>query len=94
MRFRPRVADRPKPTAEKPAATAGKKPAAASAVYVAGVDPYQPTKKIIRTGLQGEEYTEVISGIKAGDKVLVRTKSLKPKKETDESADENDDAAN
>jgi len=30
----------------------------------------------------------------AGDKVLVRTKSLKPKKESDESADEDDNAAN
>jgi HlyD family secretion protein len=35
----------------------------------------------------------VISGIKAGDKVLVRVKSLKPKEETDDSSDEDDDAA-
>ena len=94
MRFRPRLSDRAKPATENPATTLPKKAAPRSTVYVVGDDPYRPTKKIIQTGLQGEEYTEVVSGIKAGDKVLVRTKSLKPKKETDESADENDDAAN
>jgi HlyD family secretion protein len=60
---------------------------------VVGDDPYRPVRRVIRTGLQGEEYTEVISGIKTGDKILVRTKSLKPKKENDESADEDDNAA-
>lgn len=93
MRFRPRLADRPKPAAEKPAANNAKKPVARSNVYLVGDDPYRPVRKNIRTGLEGEEYTEVISGIKAGDKVLVRTKSLKPKKEADENADEDDNAA-
>jgi HlyD family secretion protein len=93
MRFRPRVADRPKPAAEKAASTTGKKAVVRPKVYLAGDDPYRPVRRVIRTGLQGEEYTEIISGIKAGDKVLVRTKSLKPKKESDESADEDDNAA-
>lgn len=93
MRFRPRLADRPKPAAEKPAANNAKKPVARFNVYLVGDDPYRPVRKNIRTGLEGEEYTEVISGIKTGDKVLVRTKSLKPKKEADETADEDDNAA-
>ena len=93
MRFRPRVADRPKPNADKPAAATPKKAVPSSNVYLQADDPYRPTRTIIRTGLQGEEYTEVLSGVKAGDKVLVRTKSLKPKKEADESADEDDNAA-
>lgn len=94
MRFRPRIADRPKPAAEKRASASAKKSAPIATVYLATDDPYRPTRKVIRTGLEGEEFTEVISGTKAGDKVLVRTKSLKPKKEADESADEDDNAAN
>ncbi|MFN3620105.1 efflux RND transporter periplasmic adaptor subunit [Sphingorhabdus sp.] len=94
MRFRPRVADRPKAAAEKPVSASSKKPVPSGTVFLVGDDPYRPTKKIIRTGLQGEEFTEVLSGIKAGDKVLVRTKSLKPKTEADEIADEDDNAAN
>ena len=93
MRFRPRAADRPKQNADKPATATPKKAVPSSHVYLQGDDPYRPTRRIIRTGLQGEEYTEVVSGIKAGNKVLVRTKSLKPKKEADESADEDDNAA-
>jgi HlyD family secretion protein len=93
MRFRPRLADRPKSAAEKPASHPAKKAVARPKVYVVGDDPYRPVRRVIRTGLQGEEYTEVISGIKSGDKILVRTKSLKPKKENDESADEDDNAA-
>lgn len=93
LRFRPRVADRPEPAPEKAASAPAKKAPPRPAVYVAGDDAYRPAKKIIRTGLQGDEYTEVISGIKAGDKVLVRVKSLKPKQATDDSADEDDDTA-
>jgi HlyD family secretion protein len=93
MRFRPRLADRPKPAAGKAASTTGKKAVVRPKVYLVGDDAYRPVRRVIRTGLQGEEYTEIISGVKAGDKVLVRTKSLKPKKESDESADEDDNAA-
>ncbi len=73
LRFRPKVADRPEPAAEKPGAAPAKKAPPRPAVYVASDDAYRPAKKIIRTGLQGDEYTEVISGIKAGEKVLVRS---------------------
>ena len=93
MRFRPRLADRPKPKADKSESEPAKKGNPRPKVYLLGDDPYRPVRRVIRTGLQGEEYTEVVSGLKKGDKVLVRTKSLKPKKEADDSADEDDNAA-
>ena len=93
MRFRPRLADRPKPKADKSESEPAKKGNPRPKVYLLGDDPYRPVRQVIQTGLQGEEYTEVVSGLKKGDKVLVRTKSLKPKKEADDSADEDDNAA-
>jgi HlyD family secretion protein len=86
LRFRPRAADREQ---EKP----GKKDAPQPALYVASADAYRPTKKKVQIGLQGDEFTEVTSGLKAGDKVLVRTKSLKPKAQTDDSAEDDADTA-
>ena len=91
LRFRPKVADRGKPAKEKPAAP-GKKEILRPTLYLASAEPYRPAKKQVKIGLQGDEFTEVISGIKAGDKILVRTKSLKPKAETDE-PDEDDSAS-
>ena len=92
LRFRPKLADRGAPKKDKPAEP-GKKETPAPMLYLAGSDPYRPTQKQVQLGLQGDDYTEVTSGIKAGDKILVRTKSLKPKTQTDDNADENDSAA-
>jgi HlyD family secretion protein len=92
LRFRPKLADRGAPKKGKPAAP-GKKEMPAPMLYLAGSDPYRPTQKQVQLGLQGDDYTEVTSGIKAGDKILVRTKSLKPKAQADDNADENDSAA-
>ena len=92
LRFRPKLADWGAPKKDKPAAP-GKKETPAPMLYLAGSDPYRPTQKQVQLGLQGDDYTEVTSGIKAGDKILVRTKSLKPKTQTDDNADENDSAA-
>ncbi len=92
LRFRPKLADRVAPKKDKPAAS-GKKHTPAPMLYLAGSDPYRPAQKQVQLGLQGDDYTEVTSGIKAGDKILVRTKSLKPKTQTDDNADENDSAA-
>ncbi|WP_353217384.1 efflux RND transporter periplasmic adaptor subunit [Sandarakinorhabdus sp.] len=88
LRFRPKVADR------EPAKTeTGATPAAArQTVWIAGSNAYKPTRQAVQTGLQGDDYTEILSGLKAGDKLLVRTKSLKPKAETDDT-DEDDSAA-
>ena len=92
LRFRPKLADRSEPKEEKPGAPA-KKGMPKPTLYLAGTDLYRPVRKQIQIGLQGDDYTEVTSGIKAGDKVLVRTKSLKPKAQTDDNADEDDSAA-
>ena len=92
LRFRPKLADRSEPKEEKPGAPA-KKETPRPTLYLAGSDLYRPVRKQIQIGLQGDDYTEVTSGIKAGDKVLVRTKSLKPKAQTDDNADEDDSAA-
>lgn len=92
LRFRPKLADRGEPKEEKLGAPA-KKETPQPTLYLAGSDLYRPVRKQIQIGLQGDDYTEVTSGIKAGDKVLVRTKSLKPKAQTDDNADEDDSAA-
>jgi len=91
LRFRPKAADRGPPVEEQPAKP-DKKEAPRQTLYLAGTDAYKPVRKQVRIGLQGDEYTEILSGIKAGDTVLVRTKSLKPKAETDDT-DEDDSAA-
>lgn len=92
LRFRPKMADRGEPKEDKPAAPA-KKETPKPTLYLAGSDLYRPVRKQVQIGLQGDDYTEVTSGIKAGDKVLIRTKSLKPKAQTDDNADEDDSAA-
>ena len=92
LRFRPKLADRDEPKEEKPGAPE-KKQTPKPTLYLAGSDLYRPVRKQIQIGLQGDDYTEVTSGIKAGDKVLIRTKSLKPKAQTDDNADEDDSAA-
>jgi HlyD family secretion protein len=88
LRFRPRPADR-----EQAPATPDKKDDGKQAVYLAGADPYRPTRRRVTTGLQGDEFTEVTSGLKPGEKIVIRSKSLKPKAVSDDSADENGDDA-
>mgnify|MGYP000567721801 CR=1 FL=1 len=90
--LKPAAAPTPSAPDEKPAAPA-KKGTPKPTLYLAGSDPYRPVRIQVQIGLQGDDYTEVTSGIKAGDKVLVRTKSLKPKAQTDDNADEDDSAA-
>ena len=90
-RFRPRAADRPEE--EKKAA----KPAAASKppvnkpvyVWVVGDDPYKPVRRAVRLGLQGEEFVEVVGGLRPGEKILVRSRSLVEKEES--GSDEEDE---
>ena len=90
-RFRPRAGDRP--VEEKKAA----KSAAASKapvnkpvyVWVAGADPYKPVRRAVRLGLQGEEFVEVVGGLKPGEKILMRSKSLVEEEES--GSDEEDE---
>jgi HlyD family secretion protein len=95
LRFRPRAADRPVVARvakdEGNGATRGK---LAPSVYLASGDPYKPTARKIGIGLQGEDFTEVTQGLKKGDKVLIRSRTIKSAAEVD-AEDENgtDDTA-
>ena len=89
LRFRPKAADR----GNEQKRNEGSKEAT-SALYVASSDPYRPVRRQVKIGLQGDEYTEVVSGLKPGEKILVRTKSLKPKTPAEDSADDDDNSAN
>lgn len=73
LRFRPRVADRPK----------GKAPSGPT-VFVATADPFKPARRAIKIGLTGEDFVEVTGGIKPGEKVLVRTRSTAAKPQSDD----------
>jgi HlyD family secretion protein len=103
LRFRPKIADRPKANAED--TTKGdkaredtanqdkgrdKKPPQ-SRVFLSAVDVYKPAAKVIQIGVAGDEFTEVISGLKAGDKVLVRSRSLEEKKPSEDGEEEESD---
>lgn len=75
LRFRPREGDRPNDKTP---------PAGTPIVFVATADPYKPTRRIVKLGLQGEDYVEVTSGIAPGDKIVVRSKSTVKKAKTGE----------
>lgn len=90
LRFSPRIEDREKVAKSKTPYAPPKKEDPQPQLYIASTDAYRPTKKQVKLGLEGDDYTEIISGIKSGDKVLVRAKSLKPKLTPDA---EDDDAA-
>lgn len=91
LRFRPKAADREAQEEPQPA-DPDRKQTPRHFVYLVGSDPYRPVRKQVKIGLEGDDYTEILSGLKAGDKVLVRTKSLKPRTPS-EDADEDDSAA-
>lgn len=83
LRFRPRATDRPE----------GAAPAGTS-VFVTGIDPYKPVRRPVGLGLRGEDYVEVTRGLKAGDTLLVGSKSTKPKDHEDDDSEADDGAAN
>jgi HlyD family secretion protein len=75
LRFRPRAGDYQKP--EKKGGE--EEPKREVAVFIAGADPYKPARRVVSLGLEGEEFAEVTSGLKGGERILVRSKSLLPK---------------
>ncbi len=82
-RFRPRAADRPKEEKAKDSPAPSKAPANKPVyVWVAGADPYKPVRRAVRLGLQGEDFVEVTGGLKPGEKVLMRSKSLVEQEES------------
>ena len=86
LRFRPRAADMPKDKAP---------PSTQPIVFVAGTDPFKPSRRAVKLGLQGEDFVEIIKGLAPGTKIIVRSRSTVKKKTTDEDAgDESDDVTN
>jgi HlyD family secretion protein len=47
-------------------------------LWVRTADPYRPARRRVRLGLQGEDYAEVVSGLKPGEVVLTSIKSTAP----------------
>jgi HlyD family secretion protein len=82
LRFRPRESERPKAT---PAAKKGKRP---QTVWLASADPYKPVRRVVTVGLRGEDHAEIVRGLRPGEKVLVRSRSLEKKKQDPDEQDE------
>ncbi|MEQ8742849.1 efflux RND transporter periplasmic adaptor subunit [Parasphingorhabdus sp.] len=76
IRFRPRKDDRPDD--EGGADSAERKPGQkrATAIWVASDDPYKPVRRLVTIGLVGEDYVEIIKGVKEKEMVLTRTRNL------------------
>ncbi len=81
LRFRPRSSDRDSSDKDD-------KGKPGEAVYVVTADAYRPERRIVKTGLQGEDFVEVVSGLRQGEKLLIRSHSTKPKPVTDDNEDE------
>lgn len=78
LRFRPREEDRPE----------GLKPASdAVLVFVPGNDAFKPAARKVKPGLAGEDFVEIIGGLKAGEKILVRSRSTAKDGETEDGVD-------
>ena len=86
LRFRPRAADRDDKQAPK------KEGRSAPMLYIASDDKYKPVVRRITVGVEGDDFTEITSGVRAGELVLVRSKSLKPKTPAEEADDADEDA--
>ncbi|MBW8295748.1 efflux RND transporter periplasmic adaptor subunit [Sphingopyxis sp.] len=95
LRFRPRTADLPDEArdSEKKRSDGAGKPG--HMVFVSTEDPYRPAMREVTIGVEGDEFTEIVSGLRPGEKILVRSKSLKPKKDQEDSDNEDggDDSA-
>lgn len=85
LRFRPHPDDRPKETGKS------KVKRDQTVIYVATDDPYKPAKRVVTIGLQGEDFTEIVSGVSAKDRILVRRRSLKKVENEDPDSEESGD---
>ncbi|MEE4154315.1 MAG: efflux RND transporter periplasmic adaptor subunit [Erythrobacter sp.] len=75
LRFLPREGDRAvEAGTEQPATEEGEEVTKEVAVWLPGEEPYAPVKRVIATGLVGEDYVEVTRGLEPGVPVMVRTR--------------------
>mgnify|MGYP003635742596 FL=1 len=86
IRFRPRKDDRPEEEEDDKQSKPGSK--RVTAIWVASDDRYRPVRRAVTLGLVGEDFVEIARGVKAGEKVLVRTRNL-----ANEDKDEDDFAS-
>ncbi|WP_299194249.1 efflux RND transporter periplasmic adaptor subunit [uncultured Erythrobacter sp.] len=70
-RFLPREQDRGESSSED-----GAEQTKQAYVWVPGDDPYAPTRLPVETGLEGEDYVEITSGLEPGQKVIVRSRNV------------------
>jgi HlyD family secretion protein len=92
-RFRPRPADRPEDENKGKASAAAATNAGKSvSVWVTGADPYKPVRRSVVLGLEGEEFVEIVRGLKPGERVITRSKSL-IEQEEEEGAEAEDSEA-
>ncbi len=75
LRFRPRAEDRP-PVEEGAPKKKASPDSRRSALWITTADPFKPEEAKVKIGLEGEDYTEIVRGVKAGQKVLVRSRNL------------------
>ena len=88
LRFRPRAADRPEDAEDSDTAPRPTGATAPITVYVATDDDYRPAAREVRVGLQGEDYVEILTGLRSGERVLIRSRSLEPRPDADEEDEE------
>ena len=79
LRFRPRPGDRAPEEDSGSKENKGSHPKG-DVVFIAGTDPYRPQRRPVKIGLQGEDFVEIVSGLRPGEQVVVRSKSIVPKK--------------
>jgi HlyD family secretion protein len=89
LRFKPKAADR----SDKDAPSPDKEKKPLPTLFIAGEDKYKPIARKVTIGVEGDDFTEILSGVKPGDLVLIRSKSLKPKAPKDETDTDEDDSA-
>lgn len=88
IRFRPRKADRPEEQKSDAKTTASPANNKNVSVWVASDDPFKPVRRQVTIGLVGEDYVEIIKGLKKGDKLLVRSRNLDTGDDEEDLADE------
>lgn len=76
LRFRPRSGDRSTDAIKGPV------------VWVAGADAYRPAPRRVTLGLAGEDFTEIRAGLRSGETVIVRSRSLEQRRDPEDAGDD------